>query len=33
MADGSVHFSNQSIDLPNLARLSKMADGEVLTNQ
>jgi prepilin-type N-terminal cleavage/methylation domain-containing protein/prepilin-type processing-associated H-X9-DG protein len=32
-ADGSVHFIQQTIDLQNLTRLSKMADGEVITNQ
>ncbi|HET6572863.1 MAG TPA: DUF1559 domain-containing protein [Fimbriiglobus sp.] len=31
-ADGSVHFLNQSIDAPNLTRLSRMADGQVITN-
>jgi prepilin-type N-terminal cleavage/methylation domain-containing protein/prepilin-type processing-associated H-X9-DG protein len=31
MADGSVRFIQESIDLPNLTRLSRMADGEVIT--
>jgi prepilin-type N-terminal cleavage/methylation domain-containing protein/prepilin-type processing-associated H-X9-DG protein len=31
-ADGSVHFIQQSIDIPNLTRLSRMADGEVISN-
>ncbi len=32
-ADGSVHFIQQSIDVPNLSRLCRMGDGEVLTSQ
>jgi prepilin-type N-terminal cleavage/methylation domain-containing protein/prepilin-type processing-associated H-X9-DG protein len=31
MADGSVRFIQQSIDIPNLSRLSRMADGEVIS--
>jgi len=31
MADGSVRFIQDSIDLPNLTRLCRMADGEVIT--
>jgi prepilin-type N-terminal cleavage/methylation domain-containing protein/prepilin-type processing-associated H-X9-DG protein len=31
-ADGSVRFVSQTIDVPNLTRLSRMADGEVITN-
>jgi prepilin-type N-terminal cleavage/methylation domain-containing protein/prepilin-type processing-associated H-X9-DG protein len=31
-ADGSVHFISESIDIPNLTRLCRMADGEVITN-
>ena len=31
-ADGSVRFIQQSIDVPNLTRLSRMADGQVITN-
>jgi hypothetical protein len=31
MADGSVRFIQDSIDLPNLTRLSRMADGDVIT--
>ena len=31
-ADGSVRFIQESIDLPNLTRLSRMSDGEVITN-
>jgi prepilin-type N-terminal cleavage/methylation domain-containing protein/prepilin-type processing-associated H-X9-DG protein len=32
-ADGSVHFISQSIDVPTLTYLSRMADGQVLPNQ
>ncbi|MSR33084.1 MAG: DUF1559 domain-containing protein [Gemmataceae bacterium] len=31
-ADGSVRFVAESIDIPNLTRLSRMADDEVITN-
>jgi len=31
-ADGSVRFIAQTIDIPNLTRMSRMADGEVITN-
>jgi prepilin-type processing-associated H-X9-DG protein len=31
MADGSVRFIQESIDLPNLTRLCRMADGDVIT--
>lgn len=31
MADGSVRFIQESIDVPNLTRLSRMADGDVIT--
>lgn len=31
-ADGSVHFISQSIDEPSLTYLSRMADGQVVTN-
>ena len=31
-ADGSVRFVQQTIDIPNLTRLSRMADGEVISN-
>ena len=31
-ADGSVRFVAQTIDIPNLTRLSRMADGEPITN-
>ncbi|MGL4555723.1 MAG: DUF1559 domain-containing protein [Gemmataceae bacterium] len=31
--DGSVRFLAQTIDIPNLTRMSRMADGEVITNQ
>jgi prepilin-type N-terminal cleavage/methylation domain-containing protein/prepilin-type processing-associated H-X9-DG protein len=31
-ADGSVRFIQESIDIPNLTRLSRMGDGEVITN-
>ena len=31
-ADGSVRFIPQTIDIPNLTRLSRMADGEVISN-
>ena len=30
--DGSVRFISQTIDVPNLTRLCRMADGEVITN-
>jgi prepilin-type N-terminal cleavage/methylation domain-containing protein/prepilin-type processing-associated H-X9-DG protein len=30
--DGSVRFIQQSIDIPNLTRLSRMSDGEVISN-
>jgi prepilin-type N-terminal cleavage/methylation domain-containing protein/prepilin-type processing-associated H-X9-DG protein len=32
-ADGSVRFLPESIDIPNLTRMSRMADGEVITSQ
>jgi prepilin-type N-terminal cleavage/methylation domain-containing protein/prepilin-type processing-associated H-X9-DG protein len=32
MADGSVRFIQQSIDVPNLTRMCRMADGEVIDN-
>jgi prepilin-type N-terminal cleavage/methylation domain-containing protein/prepilin-type processing-associated H-X9-DG protein len=31
-ADGSVHFISQSIDIPSLTFLSRMADGQVIPN-
>jgi len=31
-ADGSVHFISQSIDVPSLTYLSRMADGQVISN-
>src|SRR5262245_21195375 len=31
-ADGSVRFIQETIDIPNLTRLCRMADGEVITN-
>jgi prepilin-type processing-associated H-X9-DG protein len=31
-ADGSVRFVPESVDVPTLTRLSRMADGEVITN-
>jgi prepilin-type N-terminal cleavage/methylation domain-containing protein/prepilin-type processing-associated H-X9-DG protein len=31
-ADGSVRFIQESIDIPNLTRLSRVGDGEVITN-
>lgn len=31
-ADGSVHFISQSIDIPSLTYLSRMADGQVIPN-
>jgi prepilin-type N-terminal cleavage/methylation domain-containing protein/prepilin-type processing-associated H-X9-DG protein len=31
-ADGSVHFISQSIDVPSLTYLSRMADGQVIPN-
>jgi prepilin-type processing-associated H-X9-DG protein len=31
-ADGSVHFINQTTDVPTLTYLSRMADGQVITN-
>jgi prepilin-type processing-associated H-X9-DG protein len=31
-ADGSVHFIQQSIDVPSLTYLSRMADGQVIPN-
>ena len=31
-ADGSVHFINESIDIPSLTYLSRMADGQVIPN-
>jgi prepilin-type N-terminal cleavage/methylation domain-containing protein/prepilin-type processing-associated H-X9-DG protein len=31
-ADGSVHFINESIDIPSLTYLSRMSDGQVIPN-
>ena len=30
--DGSVHFLSQTIDIPTLTNLSRMADGNVISN-